>query len=200
MKIAVLGQQGGHRRELDDGALLLALQRGGRVTGVAIIGLAHGRPYLQPLDSDVPVFLNSHRLGASHWLSLGDRLEVGGYPLAISEAPDGLMLTTDLDLALRRAPASIGLVPPVHATVPRRRRIAAPVVFGALAILALVLMFLFSVRMVHVEVAPAPDRVSFAGAMPAIPVGAGYLALSGAYRLRAERSGYKPLDASGAKM
>ncbi len=194
MKIAVLGQEGGHRRDLDDGALLLALQRGGGVTGVAVIGVAHGRPYLQPLDGDVPVFLNNHRLGASHWLRAGDRLEIGGYPLAINEAPDGLMLTTDLDIALRRAPASIGLVPPAPAIARRQRRVATPLVLVALTVLMLVMGYLFAARMVNVTIQPAPDRVSLEGAIPVVPVGAGYLALSGAYRLRAERAGYRPLE------
>jgi hypothetical protein len=131
-------------RELEDGALLLALQRGPAVSGVAAIGVSRGKAYVQPLDGEVAVFLNSHRLGGSQWLRDGDRLEAGGRPIAVAVAEDWLALATDLDIALRRVPATISLEPPAHAAVRKQRRMSTPLALLALASLALLAWFLFS--------------------------------------------------------
>jgi formylglycine-generating enzyme required for sulfatase activity len=194
LKVAIRSAGGEQARELEDGALLLALQRGSAVTAVAVIGVSHGTPYLQPLDGEVALFLNSHRLGGSQWLRDGDRLEAGGRPISVAVAENWLALTTDLKLAMRRAPASISLEPPAEAAVRQQRRMATPLAFVALAGLALLAWFLFSARMVYVDIQPVPDRVSLDGAVPVIPIGAGYLALGGKYRLHAERAGYRVLD------
>ncbi len=194
MKIALDGPPSERMRELDDGALLVTLSRAGAVYSVAAIAEARGTPYLQPLNDDIPVFLNSHRLAASHWLRPGDRLEFGGRPLEVREEPDGLVLATELPIALKRAPANIVLTPPAFPAVRKQRRVATPMVLVTLALLALVLWYLFAARMVHVTIQPAPDRISLSGGIPAIPAGGGYLVLSGTYRLQAERAGYRPLD------
>lgn len=194
MRVAIRSARGERARELEGGALLLTLQHGPGVSGVAAIGVSRGTTYMQPLDGDVAVFLNGHRLGGSQWLHDGDRLEAGGQPISVALDGDGLVLTTELDVALRPAPATVVLEPPAHSAVRRERRIAAPLVFLALAALALVMWYLFSARMVYLAIQPAPDRVSLDGAMPVIPIGAGYLALAGTYRLHAERAGYRNLD------
>jgi len=195
VRVALDGPPSEPMRELDEGALLVALNRAGVVYSVAVIAEARGRPYLQPLNNDIPVFLNSHRLAASHWLQAGDRLEFGGRPLEVREEPDGLVLATELPIALRRAPSSIVLEPPAFPAVRRQRRVATPLVLVALALLALVLWYLFAARMVHVTIQPSPARVSLSGKIPVFPAGDGYLALSGTYRLHAERAGYRSLDA-----
>jgi len=194
VRVVVRGKRGEHAVEREQGALLLAVLRGSGAIGVAAIGQAGGAQYLQPLDGDESVFLNGHRLGASQWLHDGDRIETAGQAVAVRQEAGALVLTTDLDIALTPAPLSIALAPPPEMASPKPRRVAAPLVFATLAVLALVMWYLFSARMVSVAIQPVPDRMSLDGAAPAIPVGAGYLALSGDYRLRAERSGYKPLE------
>jgi formylglycine-generating enzyme required for sulfatase activity len=194
VKVVVRGGQGERTEELADRGVLVTLPQGSGALRVAAIGEAHGAPYLQPLGGEASVFLNGHRLGASQWLRDGDRLEIGEQAITVRRAPGALVLAGDLEIAVGPAPASIALAPPAHAAVRRQRRVAAPLVFAAVAALALVAWYLFSARMVYVAIEPAPDRVSLDGALPAVPVGAGYLALAGTYRLRAERAGYKPLE------
>jgi formylglycine-generating enzyme required for sulfatase activity len=194
LRIVVHSKRGERAVESADGALLVALVRASGALGVAVIGDARGAPYLQTLDGDTPVFLNGHRLAASQWLRDGDRLEIGGEAVAIRQEPGVLVLSTALDIALTPAPRSIALAPPAQSAVRRQHRVPTPLVFAALAVLGLLMWYLFSAHMVYVAIQPAPDRVSLDGALPVIPIGQGYLALSGTYRLHAERSGYKPLD------
>ncbi len=193
MKVLIRGGEGERAAELTARGLLVTLPYG-KMLGIAVIGEASGEPYLQPLDGETDVFLNGHRLGGAHWLLEGDRLEIGGRTVTIGREPGALVLTTDLGLLLEPTPMAIAFGPPTYAAARTQRRIAAPMVLAALVILALVMGYLFSARMVHVSIQPAPARVSFDGAFPAFAVGTGYLALSGTYRLRAERAGYKLLE------
>jgi formylglycine-generating enzyme required for sulfatase activity len=74
------------------------------------------------------------------------------------------------------------------------RRLPWRIVAGALAAL-LVAGFLFGARLVEVHVEPAPERLSVRG-LPHLGWGATRLLLPGGYTVRAEREGYRPLEAS----
>jgi formylglycine-generating enzyme required for sulfatase activity len=139
------------------------------------------------------VFLNDHRLAAAHWLRDGDRARFGDALLLVQITDDGLVLQTDADVGLESRPAPVPLAPPAALPVPRRGRIRGAYVLLALAVLAGVLWFVFSARMLYVEIEPVPDWLRLEGAVPGIRLGDGYLALPGAYRLVAERSGYRRL-------
>jgi formylglycine-generating enzyme required for sulfatase activity len=193
VKVLVRGGEGERATKLTARGLLVTLPYG-KMLGIAVIGESHGEPYLQPLDGETAVFLNGHRLGGSHWLRDGDRLEIGGRDVAVGREPGALTLATDLGLVLEPTPVAIAFGPPTYTSTRTQRRIATPMVLAALVLLVLVMGYLFSARMVHVAIEPAPDRVSFDGTFPAVAVGTGYLALSGTYHLRAERAGYKPLE------
>ncbi|HLB13769.1 MAG TPA: SUMF1/EgtB/PvdO family nonheme iron enzyme [Burkholderiales bacterium] len=188
MRVSVRGPRGVEERELDAGPLRVAVADG----AAAVLALADGAPFLQPLEGGT-VFLNDHRLAAAQWLRDGDRARIGDATLAIRIAAGALTLETDAPLALAAHPPGIPLEPPPPAPAPRRRRVGARYVLAGVAVLAGVLWFVFSARMLYVDVQPAPDRMRLEGAIPAIPLAEGYLALPGVYRLHADRTGYRPL-------
>jgi len=176
----------------DLGAQPLLLTTAGRKAAAAL-GLGGSAPFLQPVDG-APVFLNGHRLAAAQWLRDGDRLEVGGVAASVQFNGDLLTLQTDGDLAFAREAPAITLAPPPPAPVPRQKRVGKTFVLAALAVLAIALWFVFSARMLYVDVKPEPERVQLAGRIPAVRLADGYLALPGPYRLRAERAGYRTFE------
>jgi formylglycine-generating enzyme required for sulfatase activity len=103
------------------------------------------------------------------------------------------VLRTDTDVGLATGSPPVGLVPPPAAPVPRRTRIRGVYVLLALVALAGALWFVFSARMLYVQIEPVPERLSLDGTLPALRFREGYLALPGAYRLVAERDGYQRL-------
>ena len=193
MRVSVRGPQGVEERELGAGPLLITAVDRGAARAAAVLALADGAPFLQPLDGGAAVFLNGHRLAAAQWLRDGDRAQIGDAVLAVRLAAGALALETEADLALVPEASSIRLAPPPPAPVPRRRRVGAMYVLVGMAMLAGVLWFVFSARMLYVDVQPAPDRMRLEGAIPAVPLAEGYLALPGVYRLHADRTGYRPL-------
>jgi formylglycine-generating enzyme required for sulfatase activity len=159
----------------------------------AVLALAGSAPFLQPLDGEGDVFLNDHRLAASQWLRDGDRARIGAAVLRVRIDENGLELRTDGDVTLAPGLLPAHLNPPPASPLPRRRRIAGAYVWLALAVLAGVLWFVFSARMLYVQIEPVPDRLSLAGTLPALKLRDGYLAIPGPYRLEAERAGYQRL-------
>lgn len=195
MKVRLDGPRGKHGGDLGTGSLLItASASGGGARPGAALALAGGAPFLQPLDDVAAVFLNDHRLAASQWLREGDIVRIGDSTLAVRIGEEGLVLRTDADLGLAAAPPAMRPAPPPPAPVPRRRRVGATYVLLALAALAGALWFVFSARMLYVEIQPAPERLSLDGTLPALRLRDGYLALPGVYRLSAERSGYRKLE------
>lgn len=167
---------------------LMILPSGG---GSAGLGVSGGALFVQPLGGTV--FLNEHRLAASQWLRHGDRVRIGGQTLEVHADAAVVELEAQVDTALAPCPAGTVLNPPPPAPAPRQRRVGAFYVMAALGTLAGILWFVLSASMLLTDIQPTPERVSLEGAMPAFPVAEGYLALPGTYRLRAERSGYRPL-------
>ncbi len=190
MRVRLHGPRGADDR--DFGASPILVMAAG-ANASAAIALENGAPFLQPLEGGAPVFLNDHRLAASQWLRDGDTVRIGADALAVGITRNGLGLQTAADVSLASPSAPITLTPPPAAPVPRRRRVGAPYVLLALAALAIALWFVFSARMLYVSIQPDPERVSLEGAIPALRLSEGYLALPGVYRLRAEREGYRPL-------
>jgi len=191
VRVSVRGPQGVEERELDAGPLLITAVDRGAARAAAVLALAGGAPFLQPLDG--AVFLNDHRLAAAQWLRDGDRARIGDATLTVGVAGAALALETDAGLALAPGSPATRLEPPPPAPVPRRRRVGARYVLVGTALLAGVLWFVFSASMLYVDVQPAPDRMRLEGTIPAVPLAEGYLALPGVYRLHVDRTGYRPL-------
>jgi len=190
VRVSFRGPRGADERDLGAGPLLITTAG---TNASAALALANGALFLQPLEGGSPVFLNDHRLAASQWLRDGDRVRIGADTLAVEVTKNGLALQAESDVSLASSPGSFALLPPPPAPVPRRRRVGAAYVLVALTMLAIALWFVFSARMLYVEIQPGPERVSLEGAIPALRLAEGYLALPGVYRLHAEREGYRRL-------
>jgi len=149
-------------------------------------------PFIQPIESGPALFLNDHRLAASQWLRDGDRARIGTDPVSVKVGDAGIVLESAMEMRFAPVPPGISMTPPPPAPLPRRRRIRGKYVLVALAMLAVALWFVFSARMLYVDLTPAPDRVRLEGSIPALRLSDGYLALPGLYHLRAEREGYRP--------
>jgi len=81
------------------------------------------------------------------------------------------------------------------ATPARRRRLRLPpAALGGLGVVLALAAALSMVRVVEVQVDPAPDRVALSG-WPHVRLGRLRLMPSGRYTLRAEKAGYRPLEA-----
>lgn len=190
MRARLRGLRGTDERDLAAGPALLTT---GGERPAAVLALDRGAPFIQPLEAEPALFLNDHRLAAAQWLRDGDRVRIGADLLAVRVDATGLALESDADVAIASLPPAISLTPPAPAPVPRRRRIGAKYVLAALAILAVALWFVFSARMLYVDIKPGPDRVALEGTIPGLRLSEGYLALPGLYRLRVAREGYRPL-------
>jgi formylglycine-generating enzyme required for sulfatase activity len=192
VKVRVHGPRGADEADLRAGPVAITVTRGSGALPGASLALAGGAPFLQPLEG-AAVFLNDHRLAAAQWLRDGDRAMIGEALLEVRITGDGIVLQTNADAGLVTHPPSVFLTPPPPAPSARRGRIGGAYVLLALAALTGVLWFIFSARMLYVEIEPAPDRMSLRGTVPALRLRDGYLALPGTYRLTAERSGYRQL-------
>lgn len=193
MKLRLEGPRGNRDGELGAGCLLITTPAAAGGRAGAALALAGGAPFLQPLEGGAAVFLNEHRLAAAQWLRDGDLLRIGDATLAVHAGKDVLVLRTESEFGLAAAPPAITPAPPPPAPVRRHRRLGAGYVLLALAAFAGALWFVFSARMLYVEIQPAPERMRFEGALPALRLRDGYLAVRGSYRLSAERQGYRQL-------
>lgn len=190
MRLTLRGPAGSDYRDLGEGPVLVAMAG---ADASAALALRNRAPFLQPLQDKAPVFLNDHRLSAPQWLRDGDRVRIGVDLLTVTLDRNGLALQTEAHASLVSPSGPVALVPPPPAPVPRQRRVGTAYVLVALAGLSAVLWFVFSARMLYLEIQPAPERISLEGTIPALHLAEGYLALPGGYRLRAEREGYRPL-------
>jgi len=191
VKASLRGPGGTVSRDLSAEPALVVMASG---RGAGVLAAASGAPFIQPLENGPACFLNDHRLAASQWLRDGDRARIDADAVSVRVSAAGIMLETDVEMGFAPVPPDISITPPPPAPVPRRRSVRGTYVLIALATLAVALWFVFSARMLYVEIAPAPDRVQLEGSIPALRLADGYLALPGSYRLRAEREGYRPLE------
>ena len=190
MKVSVRGSGGTNDRDLSAGPVLITVADG---SAAAVLGVAGDTPFIQPLENGPPLFLNDHRLAAAQWLRDGDQAKLASETVSVKIGAAGIALEAGVEMGFAPVPSGTSIAPPPPAPVPRRRRIRGRYVVVALAVLAVALWFVFSARMLYVEVTPAPDRVRLEGSVPALGLSDGYLALPGLYRLQAEREGYRPL-------
>jgi formylglycine-generating enzyme required for sulfatase activity len=152
---------------------------------------------------------------ASQWLRDGDELRVmgtsirvawrdGRRALEVKHAPaDGPALVVPAPFE-RASPEADALVRPADFTPrafavasgpPARRFPRPPLAAAALGLVALAAgALLFFVRVVEVRVEPEPERMSVQGA-PHLAWGATQLLFPGRYTVKAERGGYRPLEA-----
>lgn len=180
----------------------------------AWLGLSGDELFVQAGDAEVTC--NGLPVRASQWLRPGDVLRVGSARLAIEAAPDGLRLRVEGietredrgdPIVIVAAPPEAGAPAPTIRPVeyrprpgmgeirPRRRLRPLPLLVLALAIAILAAGgWVLSLPRVAVEIVPAPDRLSLEGGWPALSLGGRRLLRPGAYRLTAEKEGYRPLD------
>ncbi|HXV11383.1 MAG TPA: PEGA domain-containing protein [Burkholderiales bacterium] len=190
MRARLRGLRGTDERDLAAAPALITLA-GERAA--AVLALDRGTPFVQPLEAGPALFLNDHRLAAAQWLRDGDRMRIGADALTVHVDATGIVLESTADVGFAASPPAVPLTPPPPAPVPRRRRVGATYVLVSLAVLAVALWFVFSARMLYVDIQPAPDQVHLEGTIPALRLSEGYLALPGPYRLQATREGYRPL-------
>jgi formylglycine-generating enzyme required for sulfatase activity len=170
---------------------------------VAHIGLAEGHAFIQPADTDVPLFHNHEHLTESKWLKSGDVVEIG----------DSLIYWTvqgdQVDITVRERQAPADLVPP-SAPPPGNNRVLPEVTntsaaahgqrlvrrlaLAGFVLLLLIAAFLLLATPFTVRVTPAPESLAIDGFPPAVSIGGRRLALPGIYTVTARREGYRPLQ------
>ena len=215
---------GGVSRQFGEADLPLAVTRGddrrprigpaGEAAGrpVALwLGVADGRLFARPDSGDRDIRHNGAPVGQPVWLDGGDRLELGDGTLRVS-VEDGVFVLSEPAAEIpvappAAAPGASSLPPSVSPPPPRPRpaRRKPPVsaagrrlrlaVAGALSVLVVCVAFVLAATPVRIATDPAADSLSFSGFPPAVKLLGRYLALPGTYRVRAEKTGYRPLDA-----
>ncbi len=179
----------------------------GPVTG-AVIGLISSlddRPLLQATGADA-LAVNGDPVAATRWLVDGDVVTTGALRIEChfdAAALRFLVAYTDTEYATL-PPVSATQGQPVVAISPLQQRVPGTaasgrrawpwLVYGALALLAGVALYLFTARVVRVEVVPADAGVRLNGSWPAIPVGGSILVRPGAYTVRLSAAGYESRD------
>jgi formylglycine-generating enzyme required for sulfatase activity len=170
---------------------------------VAYVGLAEGHAFIQPVDTNVPLYHNHEHLTASKWLKSGDVVEIG-------ESLIYWMVQGDqVDITVRERQASADLVPPsapppsnsralpevtrASAAAPGQRLVRRLALAG-FVLLLLTAAFLLLATPITVRVTPEPESLAIDGFPPAVSIGGRRLALPGIYTVTARREGYRPLQ------
>ncbi len=178
---------------------------------VAYLAESRDHLFLQPAEN-APVKLlyhNDEALTASVWLKSGDQTRIGDSVLRwhlsgqrlevhISHATaDLLQPPTEPPGPVAATPAGesdsdqVLLAAPVSRPAGSGYRNAAIILF---VLLLLGAAFVLLANPLAVTVTPLPDKLSVSGFPPPVKFGASYLGLSGDYTLRAEKTGYQPLE------
>ncbi len=172
---------------------------------LAYIAQTDGHAYIQPADTDEPLFHNHELLTDSRWLKSGDQVQAGGALLDWTVKGDQVFITA------RIRPAAVELSPPSGLPPEASRSSIAPVITSAaplpshahrlryvvaavFTLLLLVAAFVLLATPVAVTITPEPATQSLSGFPPAIRVGRRLLALPGEYTVRATLPGYRPLE------
>lgn len=147
--------------------------------------------------------VNGEPVTATRWLTDGDAITAGALRVECHFDTEALRLSvayTDTEYAT---------LPPVGAQATARATPIAPVrreavgrsgrrrwpwlFYGALGLLAVLALWVFTARVVQVEVEPADATVVLDGRWPAAHVGTSFLMRPGAYELRITAPGYAPM-------
>lgn len=197
----------------DEGSLIQVAGYQGNET-VALIGLAEGGPYVQPVkNASITVRQNGRLLLASSWLQDGDVLECGASQVRCRISAQRMLFRVEAPpvavgaggwrgaTAVRpvREAARVPASAPPGAAVPPAGRFPwrALAKFALLTVFGLMLAaawFVFAARFVPIQIDPLPERLVIDGGLIRLPVAEGYLLYPGRYRLRAEKVGYYPLE------
>ncbi|MGD8957890.1 MAG: PEGA domain-containing protein, partial [Chromatiaceae bacterium] len=170
---------------------------------VAYIGLAEGHAFIQPVDTDVPLFHNHEHLTASKWLKSGDVVEIG------ESLIHWIVQGDQVEITVHGRQASADLVPPsmpppsngralpevthTSAAAPGQRLVRRLALAG-FVLLLLTAAFLLLATPITVRVTPEPESLAIDGFPPAVSIGGRRLALPGIYTVTARREGYRPLQ------
>ena len=194
----------------------------------AWIALHDGQLFLQPAEGAARVLCNGAPVAKSAWLRDGDVIDTGTGRLRLKLRGDARLIEVEDgsagNLTLPPEPASVEVVSgggsdederieavafqrTSDAQAPHRSPVMAIGGGLAVALLALVLWFLWAGRSVEVVTQPAADATHLEGAFPSLRTGSRHFVRPGKYELVAERKGYEILrrpvtvsDATGQRL
>jgi formylglycine-generating enzyme required for sulfatase activity len=171
----------------------------------AFVARSDAHIFIQPAEQAPPVYHNEEPVTESRWLAHGDVLRIAESTLRFEAGATSITFMVDVEVIPPAVepprsppPGPPPLVRPgrsAPASPPRRRRIIKGIVLSLLVLLLLLVGFVFFATPVSLQVTPAPDHASVNGILPGFTVGERLLLIPGAYRVRAEKAGYRPLDA-----
>jgi formylglycine-generating enzyme required for sulfatase activity len=172
---------------------------------LAYIAQTDGHAYIQPADTDEPLFHNHELLTDSRWLKSGDQVQAGEALLDWTVKGDQVSITARIRPAVAELSPPSGLPPEVlrsdappvitsAAPLPRHAHRLRYVVAAVFTLLLLAAAFVLLATPVAVTITPEPATQSLIGFPPAIRVGRRLLALPGEYTVRATLPGYRPLE------
>ena len=215
-RIVVVDANG--ERSLDDGdwPLKIGCQPGvdirvaGLVTDgdVALIDILDERPFLQRMGNTHDLTVNEEAVSSNRWLSDGDVIASHGTTIScvLNESETRFIVTAPVDYAT--LPPEIILsdddsdddieITPIRNRSPAARlvvntegnRRAKQIGFGALIILLVVAVYLFTSKAVLIEIMPVDAEVSIAGGLLKPKFGDRYLLRPGTYQVIAKAGGY----------
>lgn len=176
---------------------------------VGLISSLDDRPFLQATGGSggFALMVNGDPVTATRWLGDGDVVTVGALRIECHFDGGTLRLSvayTDTEYATlppvglpAGEPAPIAAVRTPRAAVPAARRWSG-LVYAALAALAMAALWLFTARVVHVEVLPADAdaEVGVDGRWPVVELGGSFLLRPGSYTVRVSASGFEPAASS----
>lgn len=170
---------------------------------VAHIGLADGHAFIQPADTETPLFHNHEHLAVSKWLKSGDVVEAGESLILWQVQGDQVSISVQGRAALPPLVPPAGPPPLNNRPLPEVPPISAPArdqralrwaVPGVFLLLLLAVVFVLFATPVVLQITPEPERQSLEGFPPAIAIGERRLVLPGRYTVTARRAGYAPLQ------
>jgi len=171
----------------------------------AFVGRSESHIFIQPADDALPVIHNDQVLTDSRWLEHGDVLRIAGSTVRFQAGATSVTFVVDVEVVAPAVEPPSGPPPAPPPSVngfrdtavrsaSKRRRIVTGVALSLFLALALVAGFVFLATSVSVQITPAPDRWSIEGTLPGFEIGERWLLIPGAYRVRARKAGYRPLD------
>jgi len=174
---------------------------------LAMVDESRGHLFLQPVGSAPALDHNDQPLRRSVWLKSGDVSRVGGQEihwrvsgrrlqvrLSRVEPPEPGPPSATLSPSPEVLPPGALPPPPSQGTPPTPRRLRLALA-GLFALLLLGALFVLLAVPLEVTVEPVPETLEISGFPPLVPFGSGYLGIPGRYRLRAEKTGFRPLEA-----
>jgi formylglycine-generating enzyme required for sulfatase activity len=175
-------------------------------TTFAIVARSDSHIFIQPAADAPPVFHNDQLLSDSCWLEHGDVLRMANSSVRFEAGATSVTFMVDVEVVPPSveppkspppapSPLAQASAQSMPASPPTRRRMVKGIVLSVFTVLLLVAGFVFLATPVSVQVSPSPDQLSIDGTLPGVTVGERLLLIPGIYRVRASKTGYRPLDA-----